>query len=305
VAISVPFVAEISAGRRQLVVVRFAALGGSVANIRIGDSPIQREFVRANATTIPLESVTSVDGTVSIFAVATSTNAASYTTVAMAPESIVAVFGLGLATGLGVGVTVPLPTNLLGTTIKIRDSGGIERLSQLFFVSPTQCNYQIPAGTAIGLATVTITSGDGSISIGQITVTNVNPGIFTANVNGQGVPAAQIYRIRGTSQFIESVATLQGSSFVHAPIDFGPPDDVLVLVLYGTGIRINTGSTGATVTIGGTAVSVAYANVTPGFIGLDQINTVALPRSLAGRGVVNVVVTIDGVPANTTTIQFK
>ena len=133
----------------------------------------------------------------------------------------------------------------------------------------------------------------------------MSPGIFTANACGQGVPAAEIYRLRGTSLFIELVATLQGSSFVPAPIDFGPPDDVLVLVLYGTGIRFRTGLAGATMTIGGTPVSLAYAGATQGFIGLDQINTGALPRSLAGRGVVNVVVTIDGVPANTTTIQFK
>ncbi len=307
IAISLPIPSALSPGRRQLVLIRFTAsqTGVSVADIRLGDVPIAREFVRGNATTIPPASVISVDGVVTIFAAAASTNAASYSTVAMSPESIAAVFGVGLATGTDVGGTIPLPTNLLGTTIKVRDSAGIERLSQLFFVSPTQCNYQIPTGTSIGAATVTITSGDGSISIGAMTVANVNPGIFTANATGLGVPAAQIFRIRGTSQFIESVATFQGSAFVPAPIDFGPPGDVLVLVLYGTGIRFNTGLAGATVTIGGTPVPVGYANVTQGFIGLDQINTGALPRSLAGRGVVNVVVTIDGVSANTTTIRFQ
>ncbi|MBL8168727.1 MAG: hypothetical protein JNJ50_11265, partial [Acidobacteria bacterium] len=42
----------------------------------------------------------------------------------------------------------------------------------------------------------------------------------------------------------------------------------------------------------------------PGFVGLDQIN-VPLPRSLAGRGEVDVVMTVDGVAANTIRIRIK
>ena len=63
----------------------------------------------------------------------------------LASEAIAAAFGTGLATTTSAATTLPLPTQLAGTTVKIKDSAGIERLAPLFFVSPTQVNYQIPA----------------------------------------------------------------------------------------------------------------------------------------------------------------
>jgi uncharacterized protein (TIGR03437 family) len=49
--------------------------------------------------------------------------------------------------------------------------------------------------------------------------------------------------------------------------------------------------------LGGTPVEALYAGLQPTFVGLDQIN-VRLLRSLAGRGEVEVVVEVDGKPAN-------
>lgn len=307
-AISLPFNVPISAGTRQLLVLTFTAgtTGASAVTVSIGDLPIPREFVTPDAQPIPNSSVALAPGTVTIYGVGTTVSAASFAPgAAVASQSIVAIFGHNFATGIDVGGTIPLPTSLLGTTIKVKDSGNVERLSQLFFVSPDQCNYEIPQGTAIGPASVTVTSGDASISLGTVNIAAVAPAIFSANANGSGVAAAQIYRLRGNDLTIEQAAVLSGPAFVPNPIDMGPEGDVLVLVLYGTGIRGATGVSGVTVTIGGTAVPVAYANVAPGFVGLDQINTGALPRSFIGRGLVNVVVTVDGIPANTVTIQFK
>jgi len=309
-AISLPFGTNISAGTRQLAVVTFTALstGSSTAAVGIGDIPIPREFVTAEAVEIPTASVTIAPGTVTLFAIGTTVSAASFKSGGpVAPQSIAAVFGNGFATGVDVGGTIPLPTSLLGTTIKVKDSGNVERLSQLFFVSPSQCNFEIPNGTALGQATVTVTSGDGKISIGPVTIAAVTPGIFSANSNAIGVAAAQVYRVRGATQTIEQVAVFnaQAAAFVPNPIDVGPEGDVLILVLYGTGLRLNSGVSGVTATVGGTPVPVGYASIAPGYVGLDQINIGALPRSLAGRGVVDIVVTVDGIPANVVTMQFK
>jgi uncharacterized protein (TIGR03437 family) len=46
--------------------------------------------------------------------------------------------------------SIPLPGELAGTTVKVRDSAGVERSAPLFFVSPNQINYQLPPGTASG-----------------------------------------------------------------------------------------------------------------------------------------------------------
>src|SRR5207244_3485088 len=78
----------------------------------------------------------------------------------LAPESIATAFGVNLATDTQTASSLPLPTQLAGVSLKLRDRAGAERLAPLFFVSPGQINYQVPPGTASGLATVTVTSGE-------------------------------------------------------------------------------------------------------------------------------------------------
>ncbi|MFN7622768.1 MAG: hypothetical protein ACK5RS_06430, partial [Acidobacteriota bacterium] len=61
-------------------------------------------------------------------------SAASYGNAALAPESIVAAFGTGLATATQAASDLPLPTTLAGTTVRVRDSANNEYLAPLFFV---------------------------------------------------------------------------------------------------------------------------------------------------------------------------
>ncbi|MGH9844830.1 MAG: hypothetical protein ACREEM_39440, partial [Blastocatellia bacterium] len=67
----------------------------------------------------------------------TSVSAASFSGAALAAEAIVASFGSNLATTMQSATVSPLPTTLAGTSVKVRDSAGSERLAPLFFVSPT------------------------------------------------------------------------------------------------------------------------------------------------------------------------
>lgn len=67
-------------------------------------------------------------------------SAASFRGQPIAPEAIIAAFGSNLATATLSATVTPLPTSLAGTTVKVRDSFGTERLASLFFVSPTQVN---------------------------------------------------------------------------------------------------------------------------------------------------------------------
>ncbi len=236
-----------------------------------------------------------------------SVSAASFLGAELASESIVAAFGQNLATNTQVATALPLPTELAGTTVKVRDSAGVERLAGLFFVAPTQVNYQIPPGTAAGAATVTITSGAGAVSVGTVNITSVAPGLFTANANGQGVAAAVVLRVKadGTQQF-EPVSRFDPAQnrFVTALIDLGPETDQVFLILFGTGFRFNSGLSATRVSVGGVDSEVLFAGAAPGFVGLDQCN-VRLPRSLVGRGEVDVVLAVDGKTANTVRIAIK
>jgi uncharacterized protein (TIGR03437 family) len=210
---------------------------------------------------------------------------------AIAPESIVAAFGVGLATRVEVAPAVPLPTELAGTTVKVKDNAGVERDAQLFFVSPGQVNFLVPASTAVGQAIVTIRSGDGTISTGEMKVNEVAPSLFTANGDGKGVPAAVLLRVRADgTQIFEKIAECDPRPCVAKPIDLSPAGERVFLLLYGTGLR-RSGQT-IRVLLGGGEEAAVYAPVT-GLDGLDQINVV-LPPALIGRGVVSLAVTAIG-----------
>ncbi|MGH9938853.1 MAG: hypothetical protein ACREAM_21640, partial [Blastocatellia bacterium] len=56
--------------------------------------------------------------------------------------------------------------------------------------------------------------------------------------------------------------------------------------------------------IGGTNVEVSGIGAVGGLEGLDQVNA-RLPRSLIGRGEVDVILTVDGIKSNTVTVNIK
>ena len=87
-------------------------------------------------------------------------------------------------------------------------------------------------------------------------------------------------------------------------IDIGPEGDQLFLLLYGTGIRNRSALNQVTASIGGVNAPVSFAGNQGQFPGVDQIN-VQIPRNLAGRGVVDVVLRVSGVNANTVRIAIR
>jgi uncharacterized protein (TIGR03437 family) len=309
VAMAQPAGQAFAAGTRQLVVVTFsipANASAGTAQINFGDQPITREIVDINAN--PLQTgYTGGAVTITAQTPVTSVSAASFSGAELAAESIAAAFGAGLATSTQVATTVPLPTTLVGTTVKMRDTAGTTRDAPLFFVAPTQINYLVPAGTQAGEAAVTVSSGSGAVSTGTARIAAVAPGLFTANASGQGVAAAVALRVKpdGT-QINEPVAEFSQAQnrFVARPIDLGPEGDQVFLILYGTGFRFRSALSAVSVKVGGAEMEVLYAAEAPGFIGLDQLN-VRLARSLMGRGEVDVVVTVDGKTANTVRVAIK
>jgi uncharacterized protein (TIGR03437 family) len=249
----------------------------------------------------------SIDARTALAASVASVSAASFSGAELANESIVAAFGVGLATTTQAAPSLPLPTTLAGTTVKVLDRTGATRDAPLFFVAPGQVNFLVPAATAAGAATVTITSGAGVISTGATQIASLAPGLFSANASGQGVAAGVVLRVKSDgAQIYEPIAEFNQAQnrFVAKPIDLGPATDLVYLILYGTGFRNRSALTAVACRIGGVDANVLFAGAAPGFVGLDQGN-VLLPRSLAGRGEVDVALTADGKAANTVRIAVK
>jgi uncharacterized protein (TIGR03437 family) len=224
----------------------------------------------------------------------------------LAPNAIAAGFGTGLSQNTVVATSLPLPTQLDGTEVKVRGIDNVDRSAGLFFVAPGQINYLIPAGTPNGEATITVRRGGNDIAQGAEFIESVAPGLFGANANGQGVAAAVVLRRRGTVDTFEPVAQLNSATgrFEPLPIDLGPNTDQVFLIAFGTGFRNVSSQSAVTCTIGGTNAEVLGVAAVAGFEGLDQAN-ISIPRSLAGRGVVDVVLRADNKTANTVQISIR
>lgn len=244
-----------------------------------------------------------------------SVSAASFRTDVLAAEQIVAAFGEGLATRVEAGTPIRgmLPTELSGTRVRVRDSADVEVNAGLFFVAPSQINYLTPRDMAPGEALVTVTSGDGAVSTGSVMIAPTAPGLFTANSDGHGLAAALVLRVRADGkQSYEPVARYDTETrqFVAVSIDPGPASDQLFLILFGTGFRGRSSLSSVSVAVGGLPADVLYAGPQGNggawdtLIGLDQLN-VRLPRSLAGRGDLDIVMTADGRASNPVKINLR
>ena len=75
-------------------------------------------------------------------------------------------------------------------------------------------------------------------------------------------------------------------------------------MLYGTGLRNRSALANVNLKIGGVDAPVDFAGAQGEFAGLDQINA-RLPRSLIGRGEVDLMLMVDGQTANTVRVNIK
>ena len=277
--------------------------GGSWVRLSNGMPRVATFMVRYHAATRSLVVATHGRGIyrLKLAAPVVTVSSASFKREALAVESIASAFGTTLATRNATATTLPLPTELGGTTVQLTDANGVEHLAPLFFVSAQQVNYQIPPGVAPGTVTVTITNSSGQVSFGVERVRAVAPAIFTAASSGRGVPAGYAVRVRAGVQSLIAIARADRTA---EPVDLGPEGDQVVLVLFGTGLRGRSDLSNVNISIGGVAAAVQYAGPVSGLVGLDQLNFV-IPRNLAGRGELDVSVTAGGLVANTVRVNIK
>jgi len=224
----------------------------------------------------------------------------------LASESIAAVKGAGLGTSARAAPGGDLPTELAGTSVDVIDSTGFARPAPLIDVSPTQVNFEIPAGTAPGNASIVVAGSDGTVSYGGARIDSVAPALFTADASGNGVAAGvvRVLHADGTVTTTPTFTCSLGGDCIATPISLGAGVDEAVVELYGTGIRGRSSLDNVTCTIGGIASQVLYAGPQGQYPGKDQV-TVSLPHELAGAGLVRVELAVDGRPANTVALPIR
>jgi uncharacterized protein (TIGR03437 family) len=222
----------------------------------------------------------------------------------VSPESIMSIFGGGLAVETRSAPSPILPTELAGTQVSMTDAAGVTHALRLFYVSPDQVNVLLPSTLATGSARVVVTRNDTVTSSGTVTVADVAPALFSADATGSGVAAATAVRVSasGVQTAVPVFACTSSGQCSPTPIDLGAAGDRVFVSLYGTGIRRQPGE--VTATAGGAWLPVTYAGMQSQYSGLDQVN-VLLPTSLRGRGTLQISVTQSGAAANPVTISVR
>lgn len=242
---------------------------------------------------------------------ATAVSAASYNGQQIAQGSIVALFGLEMTSRTQLATQQPLPTSLGGMVVAFKnESAAREYNGRLFFVSPNQINVLVPLELSDGPTTFRVFAPNNYLeptTIGAVQLDLVAPGLFAADASGRGLAAAVALRVKADgSQVYEPITRFDPAQnkFVAIPIDVSNPAEQLFLLAFGTGISGRLGTSDFQAKIGGDPVEIAFVGPQGEFAGLDQLN-LRLPRSLAGRGNVDVVLTVGGKPTNTVQINIR
>jgi len=220
-------------------------------------------------------------------------NAASFDrTQPVASGSLVSIFGTNLATSLSQADSIPLSNKLGDTTVTFNNIP-----APLLFVNHDaangdQINAQLPWEIQGGTAQVVVTKGGVASAPVSFQVNTGAPGLFAVNF---GTGQAIAY---GNSDGLLAAApgAIPGLNTHAAKIG-----DQTTLVLLATGLGPVTGSVqtgdivrdGAlhtcintpTVLVGGVKAQVAFAGLTPQFVGVYQINIVIQPGTPTGNAV--------------------
>jgi adhesin/invasin len=209
---------------------------------------------------------------------------------------IASLFGMNLAASTSSAAAVPLPTILAATQVLVN---GVP--APLFYVSPTQINFQMPPEPAGSNVSVVVTSGGINSLSATVSIAAAGPGIFTVNSNGQGQAAAlnqdnspnSSQNPAAAGSVIQIFATgLGATNPAIAAGQPGPSSPPLA----------STVST-PLVTINGNSAPVGFSGLAPGYVGLYQVNA-TVPAGTAS-GAASLQIQINGQSSNTVTVAIK
>jgi len=188
--------------------------------------------------------------------------------------ALASIFGSNLAGGIAGATQIPLPRTLGGVQVTVAGT-----LAPLVYVSPGQINFQVPFEAPITGNVAVVVMRDGTPSTPQnAAMAEYAPGVFTYARNATTLDPVILHggdnslvtpSSPATANEILVIYATGAGSFDHPPATGNPASDTPVA---------NTLVT-PTVKIGGASAQVQFAGLTPGLVGLLQIN-IQLPATL-------------------------
>jgi uncharacterized protein (TIGR03437 family) len=217
-------------------------------------------------------------------------NAASFAP-PLSPGEIASVFGSYFGVSILGAPSVPLPTVVGGISVTVAG-----RPAPLFYVSPTQINFQVPWETATGSANIVVSVNGVAGNTVSVPVVAASPGLFTAGADA--VVQNSDYTLNQASNPAAAgsaiIAYLTGSGPLSQSIADGAATPSSPL--------IHATST-VTATIGTQSAPVLFAGLAPGFVGVLQVN-VMVPSSMAA-GTYPLTITVGNQASNSASISVK
>jgi len=221
----------------------------------------------------------------------------------------------GFAAGAGVGTfftdrteaapSPQLPETLAGVRVLLLQENRDPVAARLYIVTPNQINFVVPDELGPGTYSVEVRRGDTLVATGVVSLETVAPALFTAGASGVGAPAAWALNIAADGkQTLLPVVDCGSGACEPGWIDVGAAGERVFLLLFGTGLRGRTSTDGVVATIGNRKIPVMAAVAQSEYAGLDQVN-VELPPDLAGAGLVDLLITGDGVQSNRVKLRIR
>jgi len=222
-------------------------------------------------------------------------NGASYSQ-SVAPGSYISIFGVALADTAGAYSTPYLPVSINNVSVSF-DAANVSAPGHLVYVSPGQVNVQVPwelAGAAAVQMKVSVSDTSGLVY--NLPLVTYSPAFF--EIGGIVAARDQNYNVITQTNPVAQGQVVQLYANGLGPVTNQPAS--------GDPTPLNTLATvtGApvTVTIGGIQANVLFAGLSPGSVGLYQVNAV-VPNT--GAGLQNVVVSVNGVSSPTSILPVK
>jgi len=225
---------------------------------------------------------------------------ASYSAPA-APGNIVAIFGTNLAVPGASATSVPLPNTLSSSSALFAG-----QTMPLFYAGNQQMNAVVPYGITPNTRYQLVVESGGNVSVPQNVLVGVaRPAVFTVDSSGQGQGQIYWYDSKGNQILagMNSPATTGDALVIYCSGlgEVSPP--LTVGTATPLGFLTNTVGT-VTVSIGGVQAAVAFAGLTPGSVGLYQVN-VTIPSGLSTNSAMPLQISVDGQDSAVVTFAFQ
>jgi len=213
----------------------------------------------------------------------------------VAPGSVASIFGESLAAETVVGPSNPLAKTLAGATVRIG-----ERTLPLYFASPAQINFQIPADLPLGDHTLTLSLPGMPDTTSDFSVVRNAPGLFPAVLDGQLY--AMVMHEDDTPVTVAAPAR-QGELLTVYGTGFGPTDRIRP---EGAAIPASPRYMildPVTIQVGSAIFTPESSYAAPGQVGVDLVQFRL--DSSAPSGAIPLSLTVNGVKSNTLPLPIE